>query len=180
MRVPLLGRRGIAGVPPVEVDTSVLAPAASASGMFQRKQRTSGDLSPSGLNWSNLDTNLDLQVNAEAGDLVEVSCVGVWKNPAQEGYLDAVSLVSGSPVKNWSKDAAPVDGAAEGGVLAWWGVGGTFSGFGGSIAKAVAANEISDGVLTIRFRVYVNHASNTKGLFASSFFPLTVWARNLG
>ena len=138
-------------------------------------RRTSGNLTLNSTSWANLDTGLDLVLPAYAGDVVEVGLTARWNNESVFVGLDAVSLVSGSPVVTWSQNAA--EGALALGVGGWEGWNG-YGSVGGSVLKLIAATDLTSGVLTIRFRYRTNTAAN-KLLYASTD-PLNVFAINHG
>lgn len=127
--------------------------------------------------WANLDTGIDLTLTGvTAGQIVAVGLAFTYLSENNNAYVDAVSLVAGSPVKNWSQ------GIAEGGTLqgfpGWMSP--NFAASIGSIARrAVEAGDLSAGSLTIRFRVRTELAAN-KTITANSNLALVAWAQNLG
>ena len=145
---------------------------------FDSANRTSSDLSLTSTSWANLDTGLDLTMPTEVGDLIEVGMVGLHDDggASDATYVDVVSLVSGSPVNSWSRDAAPT--AGHNGTMCWRGQGGEQHTLGGSVTRKVVSGDLSAGVLTLRFRYKV--ASGTKTLFATANNPTQVWAKNHG
>jgi hypothetical protein len=156
------------------------APAGSQATYSKRLMRTSGNITANGTSWANLDTGLDLTLSAAAGHWVEVGVNGLWNNDNVFGCLDAVSLVSGSPVSTWSHGAA--EDNAQFGVQGWLGpfVGSApYYPISGGIPRLLVAGDISNATVTIRFRVRTNTATN-KILLATAAQPLVVWARNHG
>lgn len=145
-------------------------------GASARAVRTSGDLSLNSTTWADADTGLDLVIAAVTGDWVEVGLSAVIGAAVVTLALDAVSVVAGSPVNNWSKDGA--EGAAELGVQGWLGFSGAFSNATGSVIKQMAAGDLSGGNVTIRLR-FRTTAAVAKAMNANTNQPLIFWAHNL-
>jgi len=141
-------------------------------------RRTAGDLTVNGTSWADLDNGLDLVLAAVvAGDLVQVGLTAIWNSETVTGALDAVSIVSASPVTSWGADAAPNN--TYDGVLAWFGQASQIESIGGSVIRAVVSGDLAAGSLTIRFRVRTTTAAN-KLLFATAVNPICVYAINHG
>lgn len=132
-----------------------------------RAQRTSGNITANSTTFANLDTGLDISVPAQAGDVLLVGAEGQWGSEALVGYLDACTLVSGSPVNYISGGSG---GASDGGVPGWMGSSGVNMGFGASIQYVVQSGDISSSTVTLRLRYRTASASN-KTFGASSAAP---------
>lgn len=122
-----------------------------------------------------MDNSLDIVIAAVEGDWVEVGMAGIWGNAAVNGYLDAVSVVAGSPVTSWGTDAAPDNTHAP---SQWVGVASRFDPISGSLIRRLDAGDVSGGNLTLRVRYRTLSATN-KVLFAVTATPFVFWAHNL-
>jgi len=146
-------------------------------GKIALDKRTGGDLTLNSTTWANLDTVLDLVLDAVIGDLVEVGMSGLHGAESPTSYIDVVSLVSSSPVNSWSRDGA--EAAAHNGLMAWRGQGSEQHTAGGQIIREIVSGDLSSGTVTLRFRYKTSTASN-KTMFATVDNPLHVWAKNHG
>jgi hypothetical protein len=144
---------------------------------YVRAKRTAGDLSSSSTTWADVNTALDLVIAASVGDVIEVCVSGLWSNAATDGFLDVVSIVSGSPVNSFGQDGAPDNSAV--GFSGWTGGSGVISAISGSVFRTITAGDISGGNVTLRLRRR-NASAVTKAIFAVTNVPLECWARNLG
>lgn len=143
----------------------------------KRLQRVSGDLTLNNANWTNLDTGLDLALNAKAGDTIEVGVSGRFLNEGVYAYIDAMTLVAGAGV-SWLGGGEP-SSSTGGGVGAWFGHASQYATAGGSVlSAALGAGDIAAGIVTIRFRYRTDTGART--LLAQATDPLQVWAKNLG
>lgn len=133
---------------------------------FAHARRTAGNLTINGTSWANLDTGLDLVLTAAAGDEVLISVTGFWGGEAVYAFLDAVSIVSGSPVNSWASNGAP-DASGQG-VRSWWGKTGTDWDIGGSISRTLVSGDISGGTVTLRLRTRTFSSANKTFLASTS------------
>ena len=147
------------------------------SNQYARAKRTSGSLSSSSTTWVNLDTGLDLVLPASAGDVIEVSLVGIWDVQAATGFLDVVSVVSGNPVNSFGADGSPSNTHL--GIVGWGGAISVVTFAGGNFFRTLVAGDISGGNVTLRLRRR-NDVAVSKTLLATTDIPLEWWARNLG
>lgn len=146
---------------------------AGTAGASARTVRTAGNLTLNSTNWADVDTALDLSIPCAVNDWVEVGVSALWNNEAVGGRLDAVSVVSGSPVNSWADDAAPNN--AHDGVVSWGAAASVFTWAGGTIIKKIVAGDLSAGVCTIRLRYRTATASN-KTLLGTATDPLVFFA----
>jgi hypothetical protein len=144
---------------------------------YERQKRTSGSLSSSSTTWVNVDTGLDLVLNASTGDVVEVAVSGIWGGESTQKYLDVVTVVSGSPVNSFGVDGAPSNSHT--GILAYWGQENIINSISGSFFRTLVAGDISSNTVTLRLRRRNAGATNTS-IAAQTDFPFEWWARNHG
>lgn len=152
-------------------------PAGSLATYHDRKSRTSGDITINNASWANLDTGLDIVLTAKTGDVVEVGVSGAVSNTAFGAQFDIVSVVSGSPVNNWSHDAAEV--STNYGVPGWYCPSGASQQLAGSLTKVLQAGDIAAGTVTVRVR-YKQPSAGNRVVSANTDIPLIFWARNHG
>ena len=151
------------------------------TGRLDKARRTSGNITVTSTTWVDLDTGLDLTLTGVlANDEVEVGLSGIWAADGAgfQGLINAVSLVSSSPVNGWGEEGA--EAASGQGVSAWFGSSfNIHSSIGGSVIKTIVSGDLESGTLTIRFRTRLA-GSDTRNLLANANNPLQVWAKNLG
>ena len=145
---------------------------------FATSRRTSGSVTMNSTNWANVDTALDLTLGAQVGDVIEVILSAFSGNEAVAFGLDAVTVVSGSPVTSFATNSAVVPATHEG-IQAWGGVFSAYNNHGGSAFLTLASGDISGGNVVIRLRYRTQLATN-KTLFALTTLPLVFAAKNLG
>jgi len=114
-----------------------------------RAVRTAGDLTLNSTSWADVNNGLDLVIPAQAGDVLLIAADGRWGNEAVFIGLDAVTVVSGSPVSSVSGS-----GASDYGVTGWGaqGLTGLYEPFGAAIQYPVVAGDVSGGNVTLRLR----------------------------
>lgn len=140
-------------------------------------RRTSGHISFTSATWVNLDTGLDIVLDAQVGDVIEAHPNGMWQSQAVSSYMDICTVVAGSPVNSFATASAP-SGTNEG-VPGWFGNTGAFQPISGGAAYTLQAGDIEYGQVTLRIRVRSASAtSKTVNAVADSAF---MWyAKNLG
>lgn len=162
------------------MNTAWLPAAGSYANRYDRKKRTSGNITlSSSLAWANVDTNLDITLNASAGDVIEYCVSGIVGSAAVEAYFDVVTIVSGSPTNSFGYDAAPANPTTSYGVSGWFCLTGAVATIAGSAFRTLVSGDISSGTVTLRLRYGMQNAT-TRTLNATTAQPLEVWARNLG
>lgn len=144
---------------------------------FDFKRRSSGNITVSGTAWANIDTGIDIILNASTGDVVEVGASFMWSSETRNGVLDVASIVGGVPVNYWGRDGA--ESALSSGINGWWGHISAISNAGGSVLRTLLAADISAGIVTLRLRGRT-FAAGTKTIFANSDDHFTWFAKNLG
>jgi hypothetical protein len=132
--------------------------------------------------WANVDTGLDLTLNASTGDVIEYVPSLVGPNGYNVSvYFDVATIVSGSVVNAFSTEG-PQNNALYG-VSGWYftnsSVINIYQTVSGSIFYTLQAGDISSGTVTLRFRYRSDTATN-RVIYADTNFPLKVWARNHG
>ena len=135
-----------------------------------RSKRTAGSYTLNSTTWANVDTGLDYVVPAQVGDVLLVQVSGLWGGEAVNGYLDAATIVGGSPVNH----VGGTGGATERGVAGWEGEASAVTPIGGGIQYVVQAGDISGGNVTLRLRYRTSAAAN-RTLFGTGDIPL-VWS----
>lgn len=88
----------------IKVGTGSSVPA--AKGQFLKRILTGGSYTFSTTTWADLDTSTDISLPATAGQLVTVSISGSWANQAVFGFLDVVTVVANTPVRQISSELA--------------------------------------------------------------------------
>jgi hypothetical protein len=185
MRAYELPARPPAPVPPaafwneqVRDNTSDLR---SYQNRYARAKRTSGNITLGAtVNvWSNVDTGMDLTLNASDGDVIEYAVSGLLGNQGVEAFFDVVTVVSGSPVNSFGFGTTPANPPTSYGVVGWFHVASAQSGFIGSAFRTLVAGDISGGTVTLRLR-HAPTANAARTLNAASSTPFEVWARNHG
>jgi hypothetical protein len=95
--------------------------------------------------WVELDTALRVVLPARAGQLVRVSFLGVWGSAAFDGLADAVIVTSGLFVSQESTSAGALNGCP-----AWYGQGGYYRNFGGTMTYQLTPADIAaNGLVTL-------------------------------
>lgn len=122
--------------------------------------------------WTDLDnTNFERSVQAVAGDLIEVRFHAFVQSQSNFVNLDAVSIVSGSPVTSWGAEGAATSPVSMAGGRMGSGSSGPVSAL--SIMP-VSAADIVDGVLTVRMRYVANGGKVIDASTATSPAILTI------
>jgi hypothetical protein len=171
---------GVTVTEPTADEVQVTIPAQTIGPIkdLETSTRSSGDITANGTSWANLDTGLDLVLDAAVGDLVGCGIIGRWENQSSvTGFLDVVSVVGGSPVNAWGSGTTE-SGSFEG-VQAWVGDDGVQSRAGGTVFKTIVSGDLSAGTVTLRLRVRTSSANN-KVLNASANQILHFYAINYG
>lgn len=137
---------------------------------FKFAERTSGDLTLNSTSWADVDTGLDLDLLAEAGDVIKAGVSALMGSEAVEARLDVATIVSAAVVNTFGGTA---------GVPGWVGPSGALTPIGGSVMYELVSGDIDTGVVTLRLRYQTSTATN-KTLEAGTDYPLMWWVRNLG
>jgi hypothetical protein len=140
------------------------------------KRRTSGNVLVSLTTWVDVDTDLDITLAAAVDDVIEVGVNGFWNTEGVNAQLDAVTVVSGSPVTSFSSGTGTPAGDGCGG---WFAVSSVAVPVGGPVMLKLVSGDISGGQVTLRLRAKTT-ALFTRTLFASATNPLQFSAKNLG
>lgn len=152
----------------------------SYSNRYARVKRTSGTITlSSNAVWANVDTGLDLTLNAITGDVIEYAISAVASNTAVETYFDVVTIVAGNPVNSFGFDTTPANPPTNYGVQAWLCPSSIISPISGSAFRTLVSGDISSGTVTLRLR-FANSSATTRPLNAGTPQPLEIWARNHG
>lgn len=154
------------------------AEAASGAAAFKFVRRVSTDIAVTSTTWIDLDATLDLTLAAAVGDVIEAFFQGEWNNEARFGYLDAATIVAGSPVNVMSTGTTE---SPTGGGIASWGTtqASVYIPASGSVFYTIVSGDLSAGQVTMRLRVRID-AAGTKTLFANANTPLSWAIKNLG
>lgn len=161
-------------------------PAGGGGGGFQvdhvQARRTAGALTLNSTSWADVDTGLDLTLTGvSAGHVIAASISGRLGNQSVFVMLDMVTVVGGSPVNSFARQAAVEASPGTEGVGAWWTTNtASQAEVGGSAPPyTVQSGDLSAGSLTLRLRYATGTAAN-RTLNATTAIPLTIWALNLG
>ena len=147
---------------------------------YARAKRTSGAITlNSSLVWANVDTGIDLVLNASVGDVIEYSISAFLASAAVETYFDVVTVVSGSPVNSFGYDAAPANPSTSYGIAGWTAPASVIYSVSGNFFRTLLAGDISSGTVTLRLR-YATASATARTMSAAANQPLEVFARNLG
>ena len=149
---------------------------------YAAAKRTSGPITLNSATWANVDTGLDLTLNASAGDVVEYAPSMIGPNGANVFVaFDVATIVSAAVVNVFSTGGAQNNSYY--GISAWgWtnsSVISIYQNVSGSAFYTLQAGDISSGTVTLRLR-YKGDTATNRTLYASVDFPLHVWARNHG
>jgi hypothetical protein len=147
---------------------------------YARAKRTTGTLTlNSNVAWANVDTGIDLTLNASANDVIEYAISAFVVAAAVELYFDVVTVVAGNPVTSFALDATPANPPTSYGVQGWLSPQSVQANLSGSAFRTLSAGDISTGTVTLRLR-YASSAATNRNVNASAPQPLEVWARNHG
>lgn len=138
---------------------------------------TSTLLSSTSTSWTNINTALDLVFPAQVGDKIMLWLNGLSANENVGLYVDAVTIVGGSPVNSVGKydNSAPPSAR---GVPGWWPVANFNIALGAPITYTVVAGDLSGGTVTFRLR-YASSAAATRSIIASTDYPFRFQGVNL-
>lgn len=147
-----------------------------------KASRTSGDLSLTSTSWANVDTGLDIVLDAVAGDEIEVGLSGFTAAHASvTTQFDVVSVVGGTPVNAVSSGATESGTGA--GIQAWYAPSQAATtlhvSMGGSVMYTLQTGDIESGTVTLRLR-YRNGSAGTRVISANSNNRFQWWAKNFG
>lgn len=152
-----------------------------AGGMYLKDYavatRTAGSLTLNQTAVTDVDTGLDLVLDAAAGDIIEVGISALLSNVAQTVCFDFYTVVGGSPVN-------PVGPGLSAGLTGVGGVQGWYTGNGAAVDTAVSgmhprtlvSGDISGGQVRLRLR-YAKTTTTARTLYAVTNNPLTVFAK---
>jgi hypothetical protein len=146
---------------------------------YAQAKRTSGNITLNSTGWANVDTGLDLTLNAASGDVVEVAISANIQNQAVEAYFDVVTVVAGSPVNSFGRDNSPANPPTSYGIMGWLCGPSVAARLTGGFFRTLAAGDISAGTVTLRLR-YATQTATNRTLDAGTANALHWWARNHG
>ena len=145
------------------------------------KRRTSGHiLLNATAGWTNVDTGLDVKLEAEIGDVLEAAPCMMIGNETPVAFFDAVTLDgSGNPYWSFANQAAVT--AAPPGYSPWRAPTSQYSFLGPPLHLTLAAGDIdSTGQVTVRLR-YVCDTSAGKYLYGNGTdYKAEFTVKNLG
>lgn len=144
-------------------------------------RRTSGILTLNSTAWANVDTGLDIILEAQVGDELRATLGTMWESATPIGYLDVVTLVSAAPLNSFAKrGAVEASPTTVTGVPAWIGPASTQTPVSGAAPLyTVVSGDIVSGAVTLRLRYATSTATN-RSLNASTAIPLDFTVENLG
>lgn len=143
---------------------------------FKYINKVDGNLTLNSTSWVAVNgTSFDVELNAQANDVIEFSLSGSTAAEATELYLDVATIISGSP-NNWFVG----DGSTAVSVPAWFGENGAVTYFGGSYMYELTGSDITtDNTVLLRL-MYRTGSAVSKVLRASGTAPFQLFAKNLG
>jgi len=149
---------------------------------YAAAKRASTSITLNSTTWANVDTGLDLTLNASTGDVIEY----VPSMFGPNGYnvavaFDVATIVSGSVVNVFSTDGAANN--TYNGISGWYWTNSSiiniYATVSGSAFYTLQAGDISSGTVTLRLR-YKSDSATNRVLYATVDNLLKVWARNHG
>lgn len=145
---------------------------------FKFLRYTTGDITLStNTNWTNVQTGLDMTIEAQVGDVLEYHIGALYDAGAGSAGLDVATVVSGSPVNSFANGGAVTTAPPPYGIQGWNVVASAGGHITGSAFYTVVNGDLSSGLVTVRLRY---QASGTKLIYASTNNPLQVAIKNLG
>ena len=162
-------------------ETGPLGASAGSGGIPMKKaRRTSGNITLNSTAWANVDTGLDLTLDAAAGDEIVYGLSAVVSAAAPFVWFDVVTVVSGTITNSFGRRAAVEASPGDQGVSAWWSDDDVIAAVSGTAPPyTVQAGDIVSGAVTLRLRYATDTAVN-RLLNATTTIPLDVWAQNTG
>lgn len=142
---------------------------------YEFAKRVSGDITLNSTSWANVDTGLDLVLDAATGDTILAGASMVIGSEATTLCLDVATIVSAAPVNYFGT----AGGAGDFGITSWLGTTGQVESAGAPTMYTLQSGDISTGTVTLRLRYRTTSATN-KTLRASSTLPFLWWAENIG
>ena len=142
---------------------------------FAQSTRSSGDVSVNSATYVNVDTGMDLVLDASTGDVIESRVECNTNGPATYCVLDVVTVVGGSAVNSFTSGTTPNTTSSHPG----WARGNLSNdpGMAGAKQYALQAGDISGGTVTLRLRA---RTGGSVSLSASGDPYLYFSAKNLG
>lgn len=140
--------------------------------------RSSTSLTTSSTSFVDVDTALDIVLDAQAGDVIEVGLSAVCSSSTTFGLIafDVFTIVSAAPVNSLSNATDGVNGWRTQNPNS-----GNLTPVSGSAMMALVAGDISGGLVTLRLRWKVSNGADTATLYADSpSRRIHLWAKNLG
>lgn len=156
------------------------SPEVAGTGLYlrdiDRKTRTTGHITLNTVGPTDVDTGLDLTLDAAAGDVVEYGISGLVSAAAQFVAFDVYTIVGGVPVNS----IGPGLGGGTftpGGVQAWYctSVASEIN-LSGTHPRVLVGGDIANSTVTLRLR-YIKLNTTARVLYANADNPLTVFAQ---
>lgn len=145
---------------------------------YAEATRTSGDISLASTAIADVDTGLDLVLNAIAGDLIFWGISGNLASASPPCVFDVFTVVGGSPVNPFGPGLSASAASLQGIPALASGASTSFS-LQGEYPRTLVSGDISSGTVTLRLR-YAKTNVTARTLFAQTNIPLKVWAKNYG
>lgn len=117
----------------------------------------------------------DIVLAAAVGDVIEVGLNTYVPAAAGHVFLDAQTIVGGSPVNSAGSGNAVSSG--DDGVSSWLSTSGETGTPSGSVLVTVVSGDLASGAVTLRL---MYRSSATRNFYTPSSRPLRFWAKNLG
>lgn len=136
-----------------------------------RASRSSGvvTLNAAGGVWTDVDTGLDIVIDAVAGDVIEITPSGLVGNEAVTASFDVLLVASSNTVS----------GGVGNGVTGWYCRESDFRAISGGFQYVVLAADVSAGQVTCRLRYKLDMTAN-RTFYADSSLPFKWSVTNFG
>lgn len=132
---------------------------------------SSGNVTVNGTSFAGVTGVSDIVLPALVGDDIEVGALGLWGAEGVHARLDVATIVSAAIVHYF------VNGTD--GNVAWIGLSGVTSSFGGGSVYTIQSGDLASGTVTLRL-VAKTDSSTNKTFQAGTNDPFIWWAKNLG
>ena len=112
----------------------------------------------------------DMVLEAQSGDVIEIGVQTRWDTGTMYGRLVAATVVSNTPVSYAGHPTA--------GLGTWLGLQNTLTSIGPSVHLTLGANDVSNGLVTIRFYARLDSAGSRVLGYTADLTQF--WVKNLG
>lgn len=146
---------------------------------FRTARSTAGDITLNSTAWANVDTALDMTIEAQVGDVLMYTPSALTGAQTVDTYFDVVTLVSSAPLNSFAKAGAVEASPGTMGWQAWFCLPTALMTLSGPAWYTVVAGDIVSGQVTTRLR-YATFSATNRTLYRNANNPLAVMLHNLG